>query len=201
MSAWSFDKRQEIFFVDDDPKSGELFARFARTEGLVVRHFTDPMELLEQCLDSSPALVISDQKMPGMTGLALLARLRELGEQHPSLGDLPFVLISGYADVDSVISALRLGACDVLRKPYDPGQLLDVCQRALEAWVRERENQRLRQRAEDALAADWPDLETLERRYIERVLAECEGNRPCAARRLGIDKSTLWRKLKRYGQA
>ncbi|HEY5719914.1 MAG TPA: sigma 54-interacting transcriptional regulator, partial [Gammaproteobacteria bacterium] len=48
-----------------------------------------------------------------------------------------------------------------------------------------------------ALEADWPTLAALEERYIERVLEECGGNRKQAAERLGIDKTTLWRRLRR----
>jgi two-component system response regulator HydG/two-component system response regulator AtoC len=49
----------------------------------------------------------------------------------------------------------------------------------------------------EALTADWPTLAELERRYIDRVLQACGGNRAQAAARLGIDKSTLWRRLRR----
>jgi DNA-binding NtrC family response regulator len=54
--------------------------------------------------------------------------------------------------------------------------------------------------AADALNGDYPTLDILERRYIEKLLKEYDGNREKTAQTLGINKSTLWRKLQGYGQ-
>lgn len=131
-----------IYFVDDDPKSGELFARFARSERLEVQHFNQPGEALERHREQPAELIISDHKMPQMTGVELLRAIRENDK------DVPFIMITGYADVDMAIQALRLGADDFIKKPYDPDELLAAVQRALAARELKRENRRLRRQIE-----------------------------------------------------
>ncbi|MGB9670937.1 MAG: response regulator, partial [Halothiobacillaceae bacterium] len=69
--------KSTVLFVDDDPRSGELFARFARREPFAVEVFRDPRQTLARLgQDPAPALVISDLKMPGMSGIELLQAVR-----------------------------------------------------------------------------------------------------------------------------
>ncbi|MCL7745218.1 sigma-54 dependent transcriptional regulator [Guyparkeria hydrothermalis] len=121
----SSDNPPIIAFVDDDERASDLFTRYARTEGLTVHGFQS-VEAAQQWLLEHPVdLVISDLKMPGMNGLEFLEWLRE---RWPKL---PAILITGYSTIDNAIQALRLGASDFVKKPYDPEELIALVHRLL----------------------------------------------------------------------
>ena len=114
-----------IAFVDDDERASDLFTRYARTEGLTVHGFQS-VKSAQQWLEANPVdLVITDLKMPDMNGLEFLEWLRG---QWP---DLPVILITGYSTIDNAIQALRLGASDFVKKPYDPESLVELVHRLL----------------------------------------------------------------------
>ncbi len=125
MSNAPTDKQPVIAFVDDDERASDLFTRYARTEGLTVHGFQSVESAQAWLTDNRVDLVISDLKMPGMNGLEFLEWLRG---QWPSL---PVILITGYSTIDNAIQALRLGASDFIKKPYDPESLIDLVHRLL----------------------------------------------------------------------
>lgn len=119
--------KSTVLFIDDDPRSGELFARFARREPFAVEVFRDPRQALARLGQApAPALIISDLKMPGMNGIELLQAVRA---RHPRL---PFILITGYSTMDDAIEALRLGATDFIKKPFEMDELLGLVREQLE---------------------------------------------------------------------
>ncbi|MHB8919880.1 MAG: sigma-54-dependent transcriptional regulator [Halothiobacillus sp.] len=114
-----------IAFVDDDPRASELFARFAKTEGLSVQGFQS-VSAAQAWLGKHPAdLIISDLKMPGLSGLEFLEWVRARDQA------VPFILITGFSTLDNAIDALRLGANDFIKKPYDPEELVQLAHRML----------------------------------------------------------------------
>ncbi len=115
-----------VLFVDDDPRAGELFARFARQEPYAVEVFRDPRDALKRMEAQPPALIVSDLKMPGMSGIELLQAVRA---RQPRL---PFILITGYSTMDDAIEALRLGATDFIKKPFEMDELLALVREQLE---------------------------------------------------------------------
>ncbi|MDM7322066.1 MAG: sigma-54 dependent transcriptional regulator [Gammaproteobacteria bacterium] len=116
-----------VLFVDDDPHSGKLFARFARREAFAVEVFRDPRQALARLNQNpTPALIISDLKMPGMNGIELLQAVRA---RHLRL---PFILITGYSTIDDAIEALRLGATDFIKKPFEMDELLELTREQLD---------------------------------------------------------------------
>jgi len=114
-----------IAFVDDDERASDLFSRYARTEGLTVHGFQSVEAAQQWLLEHSVDLVISDLKMPGMNGLDFLEWLRDRWPR------LPAILITGYSTIDNAIQALRLGASDFVKKPYDPEELIELVHRLL----------------------------------------------------------------------
>ncbi|MGB0712163.1 MAG: response regulator [Gammaproteobacteria bacterium] len=182
------DSSPRILFIDDEPKAGDLFRRYTRTEGLSCVCHTDPNEALESFQRDGADLVVTDLRMPGMHGMELLQRIRDLD------AGVPVLIITGFSSEEGAIEALRLGASDLLRKPFDPDVMVERVRRLLAVS---------RAVSEDgpgsrAIDADQPTLAELERRYVLKTLKRCEGNRERTATALGIDKSTLWRKLKTY---
>jgi DNA-binding NtrC family response regulator len=131
-------ERPDVLFVDDDPRAGELVERFCVHCPFTVHIYREPEQLLNRFREHGAACIISDLRMPGMDGLALLRAIRELDNE------VPVVLVTAYSTVDSAVEALRLGASDFLKKPYDMEELARLVERTLEHRRLQGENRLLR---------------------------------------------------------
>jgi CheY-like chemotaxis protein len=112
-----------ILVVDDEPSVAEVIAEAIRARGdsaLVCLDATEALDLLE---NTGVDGVFLDLVMPGLGGLAALARMRD---RHPNL---PVVILSGHAEDEQVAEALSLGAVDVIRKPAALVHLTDAMAR------------------------------------------------------------------------
>ena len=112
-----------ILVVDDDPAVAEVIAEAIRARGdgaLVALDGSEALDLLETTAVDG---VFLDLVMPGLSGLAVLARIRS---RHP---ELPVVILSGHADEELTREALALGALDVIRKPAMLTQLSETLSR------------------------------------------------------------------------
>jgi DNA-binding NtrC family response regulator len=132
-----------IFFVDDDPKAGELMARFSEGAAYECRVFQDPKDALSAFKAERCDMFVSDLRMPGLSGTELLEAVRELDS------DVPFVVITGYANVDNAIEALRLGATDFIKKPFDMDEMRLLIERTLEHRALRLENHLLKRQLSD----------------------------------------------------
>ncbi|VAW94775.1 Response regulator of zinc sigma-54-dependent two-component system [hydrothermal vent metagenome] len=132
-------KNAKIIFVDDDIKAGELMMRFSEGANYDVKIFQDPGKALNYFKEQHVNLIISDLRMPSMTGMELLAKIRKLDS------DLPFIIITGYANIDDAIEAVRLGATDFIKKPFDMDEMQILINRTLERQALVNENQMLKQ--------------------------------------------------------
>ncbi|MGB0723137.1 MAG: response regulator [Gammaproteobacteria bacterium] len=182
------DSKPRILFIDDEPKAGDLFRRYTGTEGYDCACHTDPHEALESFARDGADLIVTDLRMPGMHGMELLERIRAQD------AGVPVLIITGFSSEEGAIEALRLGASDLLRKPFDPNIMLERVQHLLQVARADTDVGP----GSRAIDADQPTLAELERRYVLKTLKRCDGNRERTAAALGIDKSTLWRKLKAY---
>ncbi|RDS81343.1 nitrogen regulation protein NR(I) [Dyella psychrodurans] len=113
-----------IWIVDDDRGVRFVLAEALRDAGLAVREFGDAASVRDALRDATPALLVTDVRMPGEGGLALLEELRarQIG---------PVIVMSAYTDVATTAAAYRAGAVDYLAKPFDLDQALAAVQRAL----------------------------------------------------------------------
>ena len=102
-----------IHFIDDDATAGDLFRRFSRDTNYEVKIFRDPVKALQDIKDNGSNLVITDLSMPNMSGLELLEAIRNTDLE------LPVIMITGFSTEDNAIKALRLGAADFIKKPFD----------------------------------------------------------------------------------
>lgn len=107
-----------ILVVDDEIRYRELYARVLREAGFGVQEAENAGQALGLLARLVPAMVVSDVRMPGASGLDLLRQART---RHPGL---PFLLVTAYADVREAVDALKLGAVDYLAKPVDLDELL-----------------------------------------------------------------------------
>jgi DNA-binding NtrC family response regulator len=135
--------KPRILFVDDDPTAGDLFLRFTRQAPYAVTVHRNPAQALDDFRQQGAQLVITDLSMPEMNGIELLRRIREIHD------DVPVIIITGYSTVDNAIEALRLGATDFIKKPYDMEELLLQVDRTLETEALKRENRLLKRQLKD----------------------------------------------------
>lgn len=116
--------RPRILVVEDGPTEREALARMLRLENLEVATARDAATALRH-IGESIDLVISDLRMGRQSGIDLM---RAWCEQCP---DIPFIIVSAFGDIDSAVSAMKLGARDFITKPIDPFRLLEVVKSCL----------------------------------------------------------------------
>jgi DNA-binding NtrC family response regulator len=132
-----------IFLVDDDDGSRDAMTRTLERVGYSLRAFASAEEALDELREGAQVdAVVSDVRMPGMDGYEFL---REVRAEHPNL---PFLLVTAYAEVEDAVAALQEGADDYLTKPVKVQELRQRVQLQLERRVLSDENHRLRQRLE-----------------------------------------------------
>lgn len=114
-----------VYVVDDDPRILRAAKRFFRSYEFHVQTYGSATEFLSQQLPPGPACLVLDLKMPGINGLQLQQVLARRGH------DIPIIFVSGKADIETSVRAMKGGAVDFLTKPFAYGQLLAAVQGAL----------------------------------------------------------------------
>ncbi|HEY8331158.1 MAG TPA: sigma-54 dependent transcriptional regulator [Pseudomonas sp.] len=129
----------QVLLIDDDPHLRKALSQTLDLAGLRVVSLGDAREVGTRLPADWPGVVVSDIRMPGLDGLALLEQLR--GRD----AELPVLLITGHGDVPLAVQAMRAGAWDFLEKPFPSDTLLDSVRRALAMRRLVLENRQLRQ--------------------------------------------------------
>ncbi len=130
----------EIFFVDDEEEILLACRQTFELEGYSITTFSSAEKILPLLHEDWMGTVITDVKMPGMSGLQLLNEIKKISD------DIPVVILTGHGDVPMAIDAMQSGAYDFLEKPAPPEYLLDVARRALETRRLGLENRSLKHR-------------------------------------------------------
>ena len=128
-----------VLVVDDEPVIRELLAECLDSAGYQAHCVGSAEDGLKTLEGDVFDLILTDMKMPGMSGLDFLYRIRE---HH---GPVPVILMTGFGTVESAVEAIKLGAFDYVLKPFRPQQILLLVKRALEKQRLERENIALRE--------------------------------------------------------
>lgn len=171
------DARPSLLLVDDDPVYRERLARAIAARGFEVRTAGEAGEAVRLAEAESPELAVVDLRMPGESGLELLARLKAIDPTTRVL------VLTGYGSIATALEAVRLGAVHYLTKPADVDEILA-------AFDREGLHP-------EALEVATPSLARVEWEHIQRVLSDCGGNLSEASRRLGLHRRSLQRKAAR----
>ena len=116
-----------ILVVEDDPGTSESLQRVLEDEGLAVLAARTGEEGLALAAKERCDLVLTDLKLPGLSGLDLVKRL------HAAKARLPIILMTAHGTTEVAIEATRHGAFDYLLKPFEMPAMLDAVQRALTA--------------------------------------------------------------------
>ncbi|MFC1513184.1 response regulator transcription factor [Thermodesulfobacteriota bacterium] len=169
-----------IILVDDEEIFRHRLARAFTKRGFTVFTAADYDEAIAGIRQHRPMLAVVDLKMPGKSGLELIADAKKL---HPAM---KIVVLTGYGSIATATQATKLGAVYYLPKPADVDGILT-------AFAKDGDSPNLAE--EDFIA---PSLARLEWEHINRVLHDCKGNISSAAKKLGLHRRTLQRKLNKY---
>lgn len=167
---------KRLLIVDDDDTYRGVLARSLSRRGFEVASAANPASALESFRDTLPGYVLLDLNLAGQSGLNLIAPLRALSS------DVRIVVLTGYASIQTAVSALKLGAVHYLPKPAN---IADIVSALLD----------------DSPAVAEVELDTrmsvrgMEWEYIQRTLAEHGNNIAATARALNMHRRTLQRKL------
>jgi two-component system, LuxR family, response regulator FixJ len=114
-----------IYVIDDDDAVRQSLEFLLRTAGVTVRGFESAKAFLEVLPQIRSGCIITDVRMPDITGIDLLRHVKEFNP------DLPVIVITGHGDISLAVDAMKLGAVDFLEKPFDDDQLLAAVHSAL----------------------------------------------------------------------
>lgn len=177
----NFKPSKRILVVDDDATFRERLATSLRRRGHLVMASATRDESLAVLATFSPEGAVIDLRLDGESGLNVA---RDLRERDPKVRIL---ILTGYGSIATAVDAMRLGAVDYLAKPADTHQI-EMALFGSDAATKnalECENQ-------------VPSLDRVEWEHMQRVLYDCGGNISETARRLGIERRTLQRKLQKF---
>lgn len=168
-----------VHVVDDDAAMRESIAFLLASYGLVARLYAGPGELLARFNDLEPGCIVTDVRMPEMSGLELVAELKRRDCAHP------IIVLTGHADVAMAVQAMKEGVVDFLEKPF----LDDALLRAVRVALGEAEGKAGRERERAMLAERVAQLTTREREVFQAVAAG-DSNK-VVAQKLGISPRTV----------
>ena len=128
-----------VYLIEDDESVMRACAQALKLADLEVRSFSNAEKALAAFDEDPPAVVVSDVRMAGMSGLELLEVMWQRDR------DVPVILITGHGDVSMAVQAMRAHAYDFIEKPFSSPRLVDVVRRALERRALLTENRVLRE--------------------------------------------------------
>ena len=150
-----------VYVIDDDDAVRQSLEFLLKTAGIAVRGFESAKLFLETLPQITSGCVITDVRMPEITGIDLLRRMKERNL------DIPVIVITGHGDISLAVEAMKIGAVDFLEKPFDDELLLASVRAALSADAKAaRDNAELAE-IHDKLAA----LSNRERQVLEGLVA------------------------------
>ncbi len=171
---------RRLLLVDDSYAFRERLARAFRERGFEVLTAGNYDEAMSAVAQQVPELAVVDLRMPGKTGLELIRDLKKTSQQ------MRVMVLTGFGSIATAIDAVRLGAMNYLPKPADADDILAAFERGQSDVESPPET-----------THEVPTLARAEWEHIHRVLADCSGNISEAARRLGIHRRSLQRKLRK----
>lgn len=172
---------QSILLVDDSFVLRDRLAEAFQERGFRVLVAGTCDEAVEVFKADPTDLAVVDLRMPGRTGLTVIADLKAIR------ADVQVLILSGFGSIATAIDAIRLGAVNFLPKPADADDILSAFKRGgSEVQIVENDEE-----------IPVPTLAQAEWEHIHRILADCSNNISEAARRLGIHRRSLQRKLRK----
>jgi two-component system response regulator FixJ len=171
--------RYRVFLVDEEPTVRESFAMEAKVAGYDTVSYGGAQEFFSGFDPQNTFCLVIASNLRGMSGMELLEVVRE--RQTP----IPIIILTRHANVAVVVQALKNGALDVLKKPFQPGILSDRLEQAFAIWSSWQKIEKERQEVAERMALLSP-------REVEVFYLMADGAKNTAiARQLGISRKTL----------
>jgi two-component system, response regulator RegA len=175
----AFQGSERILVCDDDVPLRKRLARSLRDRGYVVFEAGGVEESRGVLLEFGIDVCLVDMRMPGENGMMLLEYISH------GFPDVRSIVFTGFGTIQNATEAMKKGAVEYLTKPASIDEIIAAVSRKSE----KKEN--------PEYFIEMPSLEEVEMEYIQKVLAECEGNITAAAKVLGLHRRSLQRKLAR----
>lgn len=167
---------RSILVVDDDAAFRTRLVKALAARGVDARGAGSAAEAMTLAAHTLPQAAILDMRMPGEGGLDLIPRLLSLSSA------MQIVVLTGYGSIATAVEAVRRGAINYLVKPLDADQILAAFEPDGSTLAH-------------AVVENTPSLARVEWEHIQRILTDCDGNISLAARKLGLHRRSLQRKL------
>jgi two-component system response regulator FixJ len=168
-----------VHIIDDDETVRRALSFLVGEGGYPTRTFASAEQFLAVADGLAPGCIVTDVKMPGMSGVELVEHLKTQGLGHA------IVVMSGYADLGAVVDAMKAGADDFLQKPFTGPDLIKAVHSALE----ERRPDAVRSSETSAFLVSLTKLTPRQREVFDGIL-HGQGNKSIA-RQLGISPRTV----------
>ncbi|MBK7474222.1 MAG: response regulator transcription factor [Betaproteobacteria bacterium] len=170
------ESRRTLLVADDDPAFCRVLKRAMESRGFAVRVAHDVEQAAWMAQDDPPEFALVDLNMPGVSGLALVQRLKQIDDKTC------VVVLTGYASIATAIEAIKLGATHYLTKPLRTEEILAAFNR-------------VEPKVNVPINEDPMRISQLEWEHIQKTLLEHKGNVSATAKALGMHRRTLQRRL------
>jgi cyclic di-GMP phosphodiesterase len=164
-----------IFVIDDDAYLLDSVSRYLAELGFQVFSFTNAKEAMSLLGEIKPGMVLTDIRMPVLTGMDLLDVI------HSYNGDVPVILMTAYADLDVAVDAIKRGAFDFITKPFDFGYLVHSIRKALRYYSLLQMERSYKETLEETVAKRTRELtdavsmvKSMSRELVQRLTAIAE---------------------------
>ena len=175
-----------ILYVDDEPAVGLLLGHTIEQAGHSAIGARSVHEALQVIARGGVDLIISDFRMPALTGIDFLELLKQEGI------DIPLIMLTGYASIEHAVEAIKAGAIDYITKPVDAQQLELAIEQALKVVTLRRENESLRR---EVMSFRQEQVIWGESQAVKRALAEVSMAAPTRATVLLLGESGTGKEL------
>jgi DNA-binding response OmpR family regulator len=182
---------EKILIIEDEPDVASMMESLLDAHGHPTVIAYDGRSGLDLALNERPGLILLDLRLPQMNGVKFLSKLQE------QKLDVPVVVVTAMGSEELVIRALRMGVKDYIKKPFDPGKLVRVIERALQEARLRRENARLYQHLQESqlrVAARSTDL----KKVLNRLVRLQRITLALSTLALGADLQDVFQRLTEY---
>ena len=121
----------QVWVIDDDRSIRWVLEKALTKAGMQVTSFSSANGVMEALERNQPEVIVSDVRMPGMDGFALMEKIKA------SYPELPVIIMTAHSDLDSAVSAYHSGAFEYLPKPFDVDEVTSLVQRALDVRLQQ----------------------------------------------------------------